>query len=239
MNSEYSMPLYLQLKENIKTKIDNGEFKKGAKIPSEREMVKIYGINRMTIRKTLKLLIDEGYLISVQGRGTFVTLSNNKIELGMSCSTRLSSDIRIGGMNPRKDVISMKLMELPIQIKGRFGQEKSCYEIKRLLYANEEPYALQITYIPFKDFADADRFDFRKESLYDYMEMKGEMPIKIESFLHIEEADSETSKYLNINDKNYVFVFEYRGYIQDERLVELTISYNRPDFTSYKYVSVR
>lgn len=239
MNSEYAMPLYLQLKDSIKAKIDNGEFARGSRIPSEREMAAMYGINRMTIRKTIKLLIDEGELISVQGRGTYVAEKKNKIELGMNSSTRLSLDIRMGGMNPRKEIISFKRIKLPNILTDMFVHDEFCYELIRLLYANDEPYALQKAYIPYHCFEDAERYDFRDGSLYDYMDVKGKLPKRIETTLKVDEVNSKIANYLNVDSDDYVFLFEYRGYDETEELVEFTISYNRPENTSYHYVSMR
>ena len=48
---DYRMPLYMQLKEIIIKRIEDGEYLPGEKIPSEREMADTYGVNRMTVKK--------------------------------------------------------------------------------------------------------------------------------------------------------------------------------------------
>lgn len=133
-------------------------------IPSEREMAKLYGINRMTIRRTIGLLIEEGYLVSVHGKGTYVTKANsNRIELGMNSSTRLSVDIRMGGMDPLKEIISFQKIAAIPRLQELFPQYDTFYELVRLLFANNEPYALQKAYFPYLLFPDADRYDFKDD----------------------------------------------------------------------------
>ena len=233
-----AQPLYLQLKDSIIEKIHRGEYGTGMKIPSEREMVKLYGINRMTIRRTIRLLIEEGYLVSIHGKGTYVTKEDsNRIELGMNSSTRLSVDIRMGGMDPRKEIISFRKIAAVPRLQELFPQYDTFYELVRLLFANNEPYALQKAYFPYSLFADADRYDFKDGSLYDYMDTKHKMPVHISSRLWVEPLDADKSRYLNMQDRAFEFAFE--GHREHQELVDYTLSYNRPEYTSYKYVSSR
>lgn len=65
------IPLYYQLKEEIKQLIEDGIIKPGEKLLSETEMVQKYDIGRLTIREALSQLVNEGYLAKQHGRGTF------------------------------------------------------------------------------------------------------------------------------------------------------------------------
>lgn len=76
-----TIPFYLQVKNYIKHSILEGELKPGDIIPSERELMKQFGLSRSTIRKAIKELEYEGYLVKVQGKGTFVSKHNIEKEL--------------------------------------------------------------------------------------------------------------------------------------------------------------
>ena len=65
------VPLYYQLKEEIRSQIIHGEIKKGDKLLSESEMIKKYKIGRLTVREALAQLVNEGYLEKKHGLGTF------------------------------------------------------------------------------------------------------------------------------------------------------------------------
>lgn len=66
-------PLYRQLYRQFLVAIDTGKLPAGRKLPSERRIAAEYGISRITARKALSLLIEEGYVVAHQGKGTFVS----------------------------------------------------------------------------------------------------------------------------------------------------------------------
>jgi GntR family transcriptional regulator len=68
-----SVPLYFQLAEILKERIEGGRWSAGDRFPSEREITDEFGVSRTVIRPALDLLESDGQLIRVKGRGTFVT----------------------------------------------------------------------------------------------------------------------------------------------------------------------
>ena len=74
------VPVYQQIKEKIKNWITDGVYKPSQKIPSESELIREFDVSRLTIRKAIGLLVQEGYLISKRGKGSFVTSSPEKLK---------------------------------------------------------------------------------------------------------------------------------------------------------------
>ena len=72
MISEKSMPLYMQIKEDLKYKILNETWKVGERIPSEDELLGIYGVSRITITKAMRELESEKIVFRKSGKGTYV-----------------------------------------------------------------------------------------------------------------------------------------------------------------------
>ena len=68
----YRSPLYIQLREVIRSKIEDGEYLPGTAIPSENQLAETYGLNRLSVRSAVEALENEGLLKSVQGKGVFV-----------------------------------------------------------------------------------------------------------------------------------------------------------------------
>ena len=66
------LPHYLRLKRMIVERIDSGEWQSHHRIPSESELVREFGVSRMTINRALRELAIEGRVVRVQGVGTFV-----------------------------------------------------------------------------------------------------------------------------------------------------------------------
>ncbi|MEG2652690.1 MAG: GntR family transcriptional regulator, partial [Ruthenibacterium sp.] len=71
-------PVYLQIHELLRAKIESGLYPAGSMIPSETELSAVYGVNRQTIHSALDGMVQEGLLRWVHGKGMFV--SNGKIE---------------------------------------------------------------------------------------------------------------------------------------------------------------
>jgi GntR family transcriptional regulator len=64
---------YRQVADQLRAAIDAGEYGPGRKIPSLQALVRETGLAVETIRRAIRVLVDEGAVYTVQGRGTFVT----------------------------------------------------------------------------------------------------------------------------------------------------------------------
>ena len=73
------MPIYEQIKNQIISQIMSGELKEGNVIPSIRTLAQDIRISVMTIKKAYDELEKEGYIVSVQGKGTFVAPRNMEL----------------------------------------------------------------------------------------------------------------------------------------------------------------
>ena len=98
-----SQPIYVQIADTIRRKVELGVYAYGSRLPTEREFSENFGVNRITVRKALKLLVDEGLLISSQGRGTFV--SQPKISSGMDTIQGTSSFLTDMGFAPSSKML--------------------------------------------------------------------------------------------------------------------------------------
>jgi len=74
-----SVPLYYQLQELLHQQIASGRFKVGDALPSEGELCRLFGVSRIVVRQALQVLVDDGEVVRMQGKGTFV--SEPKVDL--------------------------------------------------------------------------------------------------------------------------------------------------------------
>ena len=65
-------PLYQQVAYDLREAIVSDVYHVGARIPTEPELSHLYGVSRITVRKAIEILVDEGLLAKRQGKGTFV-----------------------------------------------------------------------------------------------------------------------------------------------------------------------
>lgn len=64
---------YLQLADQLKGDIESSRLSAGQQIPTEDELMERFALSRNTVRQAVKCLVEEGYLLKIQGSGTFVT----------------------------------------------------------------------------------------------------------------------------------------------------------------------
>jgi GntR family transcriptional regulator len=157
------IPVYYQLRNIIQKKIQNGEYKEGELIPSEREFSESFGISRMTVRQALNHMVAEGLLIREKGRGTFV--AKKKIEQRNIDS--FSESARKKGLTPSTQVLNFAQQRVSEDIAEILGlsSEDSVYVIKRLRSADDVPVALEEVFIPVRLCPNLEQYDL-SGSLY-------------------------------------------------------------------------
>ena len=69
---DYRSPIYLQLREAIRTKLEDEEYLPGTAIPPENDLAEMYGVNRLTVRSAIDALVSEGLLKRAHGKGVYV-----------------------------------------------------------------------------------------------------------------------------------------------------------------------
>ena len=70
-------PIYRQIMEDLRKRIEAAEFEASKKLPSNRELAEEYGVNHLTVRHALRMLDEEGLIDVAHGRGVFVRSTQN------------------------------------------------------------------------------------------------------------------------------------------------------------------
>jgi GntR family transcriptional regulator len=74
-------PIYEQIVDQIKTLIRNGDLKENDILPSVRTLSKELKISALTVKKAYDSLEDEGFTVTVHGKGTYVAATNTELLL--------------------------------------------------------------------------------------------------------------------------------------------------------------
>lgn len=202
------VPKYYLVKQKIVEMINNEEIGPDGMIPSERELMNTYGISRITAKKAIDDLVNEGYLYRIQGKGTFVKMEAPDQDL--ISITSCTQDIMKLGMTPSKRLLKSEVIDADIaRIKKlQLCQGEKVFKVKRVYYANNEPINLTTTYLPCKLFPLIDSYDFGVASIYDVLEKKYGVKITkakrtIEAVLAVDEVADE----LRIKEGDPVLLF--------------------------------
>lgn len=73
VDHEGKTPVYLQIAAILRDAIERGDYAPGRAIPSETQLMQEHGVARLTARKAVRVLADEGLVEVVPGRGVYVT----------------------------------------------------------------------------------------------------------------------------------------------------------------------
>lgn len=81
INSSSMVPIYEQITDQIKTLIRGGELKENDNLPSVRVLSRDLRISALTVKKAYDSLEEEGFAVTVHGKGTYVAAVNRSLLL--------------------------------------------------------------------------------------------------------------------------------------------------------------
>ncbi|MGD1816146.1 MAG: GntR family transcriptional regulator [Pleomorphochaeta sp.] len=238
----YQQPLYIQLRELILQRINDGEYLPGEKLPSEREMSKIYKINRMTVKKAIETIVEEGILYKVKNKGTFVSKQDAKKILYLNDHSKgksigLGAFINSTGRQLNNTVLEKGLIKNSryLEKKLQLKKDEEIYILNRLRSIDGDSVALEYCSVPKKYFPDIDDHDFEKASLYDYMKSKQHFPVSFTQSMIVQKISHPIDKIMAIDEESFLYVLEYIGKDKNGNIVEFTKSYLRSDKAIYGF----
>src|SRR5699024_2888674 len=164
-------PLYVQVSNSIKDDIREGKLIRGEKLLNEAQLAEKLEVSRGTIRKSLSLLNEEGYVETVHGKGSFV--KNDKLSSPIAQQfISFEEDMRSQGLDFETKVLSKKIISLDESIRYELKMEdetKALY-LERLRLVNNEPSILLYNWIPLNRCPGIEKYDFTSIGLFDAME---------------------------------------------------------------------
>ena len=81
INHSSMVPIYEQIVDVVKTQIRKGELKEDENLPSVRMLAKELKISALTVKKAYDALEEEGFAITIHGKGTYITAANTELLL--------------------------------------------------------------------------------------------------------------------------------------------------------------
>ena len=172
INRQSFKPIYYQLAELIHGQIEGGILACGDQIPSERELMASYHVSRNTARLATESLMKAGLVYRVPGRGSFV--ASAKMRYGLLQLASFSEEMQRRGLRPGSRILDLaSVSPAPKIAQGlRLAPNQSAFKIERLRLANDEPLALNTSYVPVHLCPTLDREDLEQGSLYKVLEDK-------------------------------------------------------------------
>ena len=147
-----------------------GEYPEDTPILSERELMELYQVSRITVRRAIDELVNEGYLYKVQGKGTYIKGDTSGQDLFSIASC--TEDVLRLGKTPSRRVLQADSMTADRK-RARLLQitrDDTVFCLGRVTCADGEPLNYTRTYLPEKLSPGLGAHDFAEESLYRLLE---------------------------------------------------------------------
>lgn len=235
ISKDSPLPLYYQLKESILTALKNKEFEVGEKLPSERELADYHNVSRMTVKKAVDILVDNGYLVRKQGSGTFV--SDYQKNHFISPILSFSKEMKNMGVDYRSKILSFeKIKSKRASLKLNLSRNELLFHLERLRLIENKIFLLENTYLAVKNFPDLKREDLTNSSLFKIIEEKYNINL-IEAEAEVEAVILNSKIAEKMNLKTGLLALHLQQYSKNNsgEIIEYTSAYYRNDNYSFKF----
>jgi GntR family transcriptional regulator len=239
------IPLYIQLRDLIQKKIEDGTYPEDTAIPSERELCNMYDVSRITVRQAINLATNEGLLVKRQGKGTYV--ASRKIVQALEHITLFDQTMAGLGLFPRTSVIEAKTVSATDKICDALEVTKRTPLVRVILLgmADSEPLAVYISYFrPELGALMASRAvewgsENKPFTSFDlYREVSEDLkPVRARQTFEARLASGRVARYLRLSKPAALFIVESLVEARNDLPVEYRTVYYRAD--RYKFSITR
>ncbi|PHL22915.1 GntR family transcriptional regulator [Enterococcus faecium] len=166
------LPVYIQIHDQLKNEIEQGIWKVGDRLPSERELAVKFNVSRMTLRQAIQNLADEGILERKIGSGTYV--AREKVQEKMSGATSFTEIMESQNRVPSSRTISYFLTSPSSSEmeKLNLSKDETILRMERIRFADDVPICFEVASVPQKLIDGYSKAEIT-ESLYRTLEEKG------------------------------------------------------------------
>jgi len=224
-----SLPLYQQLQRGLREAIEKRILGPEDALPSERQLAEDLGVSRITVRKAIDGLVEEGLLVRRQGSGTFVS---NRVEKNFAKLTSFSEDMRARGRAPRTVWLTRAAGTVTPEesLTLRSSPGTPVFRFHRIRFADDAPMAIEYATVIA---ACLPSLESVENSLYEALERTGNRPVRALQRLRAVLLSAEQAKLLKAQPGEAGLLVARVGYLKDGRAVEYSQSYYRGEIYDF------
>lgn len=208
-------PLYLQLKDILVEKIENGQLEPGDTLPGERVLAEQYDISRVTVRKSIGNMVEEGYLIRSHGKETMV--ANRKINHHLGLLVGIAEEIYATKSCVKVKGIHKEYMNPSLSIKEKLNllDQDEVFGFYRVVSADEKPLVINYSYVPKEIGKLLADLDFDTAKVFSHLEHCGYDLSYANQEISAGLCRAEEAKYLDIKEGAPVLVIKRTSYLDN------------------------
>lgn len=229
LDPDLATPLYHQLARQLGDAIEAGAWQAGEALPSERALAGMLEVSRITARKALERLAEQGLIRRTHGSGTFIAPRFNQ---PLTRLTSFSELLTQRGFTPRSRWLSRQLGMPSTEEALRLGLHGGTQvaRLKRLRLADDVVMAVEESCLPESILSDPEGVG---QSLYATLEARGRTVERALQHLTAVNADAELATLAEVPEGHALLKVTRLGYLADGTPAELTITYCRTDYYDF------
>lgn len=170
ISKDESIPLYKQIKNNLKKMIKDENLQSGDKVPSENEIAELNEVSKATVKRALMALVKEGVLYREQGKGTFVAEKDFKKNGMVNILEHSTGRMKIEGVSMKSKVLKFEYVTPNEDIKKNLilpADTEIVIKVKKLVKDDGNPIVIENSWLSFELFSDLERDLLDKKTLYE------------------------------------------------------------------------
>jgi GntR family transcriptional regulator len=216
-----SDPLHRQVHDAIAERVAAGQWRPGQRLPSERRLCETFGVSRVTVRRALGALVDEGVLEVAPGRGWFV--ATGPLSEPPNLLLSFTAMARARGLEPTAIVREHVVRGATIDEAESLGVAPGAalVHLERVRLLDGIPVAVDRSLVPLARCPALATTDFTIASLYEVLrEEAGLVPTFAETTVEAEAAGDELAELLDLSASWPVLVTTQTTYDQHQQPLE-------------------
>ncbi|ROR06257.1 GntR family transcriptional regulator [Erwinia sp. JUb26] len=227
---------YLDARKRLLEILHSPDFNSGDQIPAERELCELLTLSRMTVRKLLAELVEEGVLERRGNQGTW--LLDTPIERPLQPALGIGKILELNGAVPSSQLIYFHISTASARIARllHIAEGNEVVMIKRLRLADGQPFCLETSYLPRARVADLSAEMLEEAgSLYRLLAERYQIQdVYDEGTLRAAAMNEEEHQLLQAKPESPALV--YRGVIYDRQRqpIEYLVSVNHPQRVAFR-----
>ena len=230
LDNRSPVPLYHQLKNYLENLIATGDLNPGDRIPSESELGEKFQVSRTTVRQALGDLVNQGVLTRIQGKGTFI--AQKRIQQQLGHLTSFTQDMQSRLSKPRSEVLRFEVVSSNIMVANALQIQTGdpVILLKRIRYADDQPLAVEVSYLPYREYGPLLEENFAEASLYETLKKRFNI-LAVRALQQIEAVScpNDEARLLKIRRGAPILHINRTTFSQDDRPFETVESYYRSD----------
>ncbi|MGH3824098.1 MAG: GntR family transcriptional regulator [Pseudonocardiaceae bacterium] len=238
-------PIFQQIADELRERIKSATYAPGSKLPSETDLIAEFGVTRLTVRRGLAVLANEGLTEPRRGKGVFVrerpavlTIRNTRFRRSDRAAGKgaLAAEAEAAGLSWSAEQLELAMVDVAGPIAEALGENRACVRRRRMI-VDGVPTQLADCYIP--ESIDAEIGWSRGASapggIYGLLEQNGHLIVRYREELRVRSATPEESVALELPLAAPVVLLVRHAIDQDGRVVEYFDSVAAGDRHRYVY----